>query len=339
MLPRLLTLSVLLLALSRTAHCYGDDDEGYGGGGDEGYGGGDEDGYGGGDEGGGEAPPAAGDAKELLTVDDFDAFLDDNDASVVGAFTSKDMPDPDAVKPEGWDDEEDGEWSPEVIQNPSLTAFNAITTETYGYRWAYTSAPDVLAKLKAKSDGSLFLYKSPRFLSKEHGDRPRERFPSATLTQSAVSNWLASKSQPLVGLFNSDTKERYVGRYGGAGGAKPAALVVFMNLDFEKNSKSVQYVLKRARKVAAARKGKISVAIASLDDQRYSLDDYGLAASKSSADILMGLPSGSKGVPSTLCEESAPSARLAPCRPWVAPTHPRAQPEPLEGLPWPQELA
>jgi hypothetical protein len=154
-----------------------------------------------------------------------------------------------------------------------------------------------------------------------------------------VSNWLASKSQPLVGLFNSDTKERYVGRYGGAGGAKPAALVVFMNLDFEKNSKSVQYVLKRARKVAAARKGKISVAIASLDDQRYSLDDYGLAASKSSADILMGLPAGSKGLPSTLCEESAPSARLAPCRPWVAPTHPRAQPEPLGGLPWPQELA
>ena len=49
-------------------------------------------------------------------------------------------------------------------------------------------------------------------LSKEHGDRPRERFPSAALTQSAVSNWLASKSQPLVGLFNSDTKERYVGR-------------------------------------------------------------------------------------------------------------------------------
>jgi hypothetical protein len=282
-------LHVLCLALyglalfSRTAHCQDDEDEGYGGGGDdeEGYGGGG--GYGGDEE---EAsPPPSGDAKELTSVEDFDIFLDNNDASVVAAFLAKEMPDPNAVKPDEWDDEEDGEWSPETIENPALTAFNSITADTYGYRWAYTATPEVLAKLKVKSEG-LYLFRSPRFVSKEHGDRPRERFPSSTLSQSAVSNWLASKAAPLVGLFSSDTKERYIG--GAVRGAKPAVVVIFMNLDREKNAKGVQYVLKRARKVAAARKGKISFAVANMGDSKYDMEDYGLE-SKSTADIRMGI--------------------------------------------------
>ena len=142
----------------------------------------------------------------------------------------------------------------------------------------------MLAKLKAKGDG-LYLYRSPRFVSKErtltrtltlaptqtltltltptltrtptlsqeHGDRPRERYPSSTLSQSAVSNWLAAKAAPLVGLFSSDTKERYVG--GAVRGAKPAVVVVFVNLD---NAKGMQYALKRVRKVAVAHKGTLS---------------------------------------------------------------------------------
>ena len=280
-----------LALFGRTAHCQPDDeDEGYGGGGgdEEGYGGGGgggmEGGYGGEDE-DAPPPPPPGDARELTSVEDFDLFLDDNDASVVGAFLTKEMPDPNGVKPEGWDDDEDGEWSPETIANPALTAFNSITGETYGYRWAYTTTPEVLAKLKAKSDG-LYLYRSPRFLSKEHGDRPRERFPTSTLSQSAVSNWLASKAAPLVGLFSSDTKERYIG--GPVRSAKPAVVVIFMNLDREKNAKGVQYVLKRARKVAAAHKGKLAFALASLDDGKYDMEDYGLS-SKSTSDLRMGI--------------------------------------------------
>ena len=70
--------------------------------------------------------------------------------------------------------------------------------------------PEVLAHMKAKSNG-LYLYRSPKFLSAEHGDKPRERFPSTKLSESAVRNWLNSKAQPLVGLYSSSTKERYSG--------------------------------------------------------------------------------------------------------------------------------
>lgn len=30
----------------------------------------------------------------------------------------KEIPDPDAIKPEEWDDEEDGDWIPPMVRNP-----------------------------------------------------------------------------------------------------------------------------------------------------------------------------------------------------------------------------
>jgi len=216
-----LVLTLLLLGLAGRAACqeddYGEDDFGGGGG------------YG--DEEEEEDPPSApagdGAARELSSVADLEAFMDDNDASVVGAFLEKEMPDPAAVMPEDWDEDEDGTWEAPVVTNPELAAFNSIASSLYNYRFAFSAAPDVLAKLKSKT-GGLYLYRSPKFLSAEHGDKPRERFPSTKLSESAVRNWLNSKAQPLVGLYSSSTKERYSG----------ATLVVFFNLDFEKNSKA-----------------------------------------------------------------------------------------------------
>jgi len=230
-------------------------------------------------------PPPSGEPRELLSLADFDDFTDNEDASVIAAFTDKEIVDPKAVKPEGWDDDEDGEWSAPTIEHPVLETFKSISGSSYDYRFAFTSAPEVLEKLKCKKAG-LFLYRSPKFLSKKDGDRPRERFPSDTLTESAVKNWLSAKAQPLVGLFSSSTKERYKG----------AVLVVFLNLDFEKNGQSVEYVLKRARKAAAALKkeGKpLAIAVARLSDMNYELADYGLTSTKPTADILMGLRVGS----------------------------------------------
>ena len=42
---------------------------------------------------------------------------------------------------------------------------------------------------------------------------------------------------------------------------------------------------------------------------------------------------------STLSDDTAPSASLDHLEARAAPTHPRALPEPLGGIPWPQELA
>jgi protein disulfide isomerase len=284
---RLIVMCGLLLASNVSAQdddAYDPDmDMGEGGGsdygGDDDYGGGDED-YGGEEP----PPPPPADVAELTSVQEFDDFLDNNDASVVAAFTATEIDDPDAALPEDWDEEEDGKWDTPKIENPAVGTFKEIASSVTQYRWAYSSAPEVLAKLKSKN-GGLYLYRSPRFVSKEHGDRPRERFPSASLSEATVSTWLADKAQPLVGLFSSDTKSRYLG---GTTAPKQPVLVIFLNLDFDANAKGVKYVLKRARKVAVGLKGKLSIAVAALSDMTYELADYGLE-SKSSASILMGL--------------------------------------------------
>ena len=46
---------------------------------------------------------------------------------------------------------------------------------------------EVLEKLKSKK-GGLYLFRSPKFVSAEHGDKPRERYPSDKWTESGVSN-------------------------------------------------------------------------------------------------------------------------------------------------------
>jgi len=274
---------LLLAALAlygRTAVCQEDEDyDGDMAGADDDYGGGGgEEDYGG-DDGGG-APST--DLQELTSIEEFDAFLDNADASIIGAFNVKEMPDPDAVKPEGWDDDEDGEWSAPTVENPQLASLKTIASSNYGYRFAFTTSADVLEKkLKQKSSMGLYIYRSPKFLSpdKAHGDRPRERFPSDKLTESAVGNWLAAKTQPLVGQFSSTTKDRY----------KTPTLVIFMNLDFEKNAKGIEYVLKRARKAALGLKGKLAFAVASLSEMSYDLEDYGLVSNHPGSDVLMAI--------------------------------------------------
>ena len=74
--------------------------------------------------------------------------------------------------------------------------------------------------------------------------------------------------EELVGLFSTKTNELLDAS--GAARAKPAVVVIFMNLDGGK--KRTQYVLKRARKVAAERKG-LSFAVASLEDNKHAMVD------------------------------------------------------------------
>jgi len=276
---------VLIAALAlagRTAYCQEDDEPDYGGEDDYGGEGAGED-YGG-DEDGSQNPPPSGAVDELTSVEQFEAFIDNADASVIGAFAAKEVKDPEAKIPEGWDADEDGEWEAPTIENPAVTSFNSITSSAYGYRFAVTYEPAVLAVLKQKSKSGLYLYRSPKFLSKEHGDRARERYPSDKLAADGVTNWLNAKAQPLVGQFSTTTQDRYKG----------ATLVVFMNLDFEQNAKGVNYVLKRARKAAVGYKGKLSFAVASSSDMSYELADYGLKSKSPKSEILMGIRANGK---------------------------------------------
>lgn len=82
--------------------------------------------------------------------------------------------------------------------------------------------------------------------------------------------------EELVGLFSTKTKELLDDK--GAAHAKPAVVVIFMNLDGGK--KQTQYVLKRARKVAAERRG-LAFAVASLKDSK---DDMVTGVVKSDLD-------------------------------------------------------
>ena len=237
-----------------------------------------DDDYGGEDGGdyGGEEPPPPGSSTQLTSVEQMESFLDDPDSALIGTFTAEEIIDPSAKQPDGWDDEEDGEWVAPTVPNPDLVSFKSVTGMlSGGYRVAYTVDSAVMAALKAKP-GGLYLYRSKKFLA--DGERPRERFPSGHLTESAVQNWLKAKAMPLVGMFSSMTKERY---------ALPT-LVIFVRLSFDANAKGVNYVLKRAKKVAMALQGKVSVALADLDESSFDLDNYGLT-SKSKTDVLMGL--------------------------------------------------
>ena len=81
---RVLFLSLLGLALFGGARAQYDDEEGYGG----------EGGYGGEEEPPPPPPPEdGGGGQELTSLEDFDAFLDNDDASVICAVTTKMMPD------------------------------------------------------------------------------------------------------------------------------------------------------------------------------------------------------------------------------------------------------
>jgi len=234
--------------------------------------------YGDGD--GGEMP-LINDLQELKTVEDFEKFIDNEDASVIGAFASEKMADPTSVRPHDWDDDEDGEWEAPTIDTPGLMSLKSISSSEYGYRFAYTTTPAVMEKLKLKA-GSVYLYRAPRYVSKEFGDRPRERFPGDNLTQSAASHWLSIKAQPLVGEYSSTTQDRYTS----------AVLIIYLNLDWNENTKKINYVLKRARKVADGLRGKLALAVASISSKGYELDDYGLS-SQDDSDVLMGIRAGS----------------------------------------------
>merc|ERR1719265_2705342 len=94
--------------------------------------------------------PTGGELQELKSIKDFEDFINHSDASVIGAFMSEKIDDPNSKRPSDWNDEEDGEWEPPTIDNPPVASFKSISSSLYEYRFAYTTASTVLEKLKTK---------------------------------------------------------------------------------------------------------------------------------------------------------------------------------------------
>jgi len=204
------------------------------------------------------SPPSPS-SELLIDIAAFEEFLENDDASVIGAFKSAD----------------DG----------TLADYQAVASDLqYDFRFAHSTNPAVLERVKAKN-GGVFIYRAPNFVSEKYGDRPRERFPSARLTNPAVKNWLLAKTQPLVGGYTYSSKERYLSK-------KLPVVIVFVDVNWKGNPKGTAYYANRARKVAAGYGGKLQFAMAHLSDYEFQLGDFGLEVADKVPPFTRCLPTG-----------------------------------------------
>jgi protein disulfide isomerase family A protein 3 len=195
-------------------------------------------------------------SEDLDDYEALEAFIDNEDCSIIGAFQSED--------------------------DDAFADFQGIAQSmAYDWRWAHTTDEEVLAKLKVKTS-AVFLYRSPKYISDKYGDRKRERFPSTKLSESALRIWMTKHAQPLVGQYTYTTKDRYLAK-------KVPVVIIFFDINWEKNPKGTAYFVNRARKIGTQFKGQLNFAVASIKDFDYQLSDFGLAAEDKAHDVRIGL--------------------------------------------------
>merc|ERR1719235_669693 len=217
-------------------------------------------------------------AKELTTLEEVESFIDDDHASVIGFYApdpkvegeTEDgmIPDPNAKKPEEWDDEDDGDWAAPMIKKVTAAdAFKEFAKTDYNSRFAVTSSEEVLTKYKLKN--AIVVFKPPNQVSKKYGDKKRARYGSTKINNDALKTFTEQNSVPLVGLYNYKTQ----GSYTNSG---LPIVKIFMMPDLKNNIKGTNYFLNRLRKVAKDYKGKFMFTAVSKDDYSYEIADYGV---------------------------------------------------------------
>lgn len=155
----------------------------------------------------------------------------------------------------------------------------------YDFRFAFTTSEDILAKYKYKS--AVIVFKPPRFVHEKY-DKPKARFPGSNFSNAeALRIFAREQSLPLVGQLTYSTKDRYE--------ARGIPLVkVFFDVDYELNPKGSNYYANRVRKVAVDYKGRLSFAVASINDYGYELSDYGLELEGGKKQVGVGIEDGDK---------------------------------------------
>jgi protein disulfide isomerase family A protein 3 len=174
----------------------------------------------------------------------------------------------------------------ELTNRPRRACSAAAAADAqWDYRFAFTTAEEILAKYKYKS--AVVAFKPPRFTS-EKVEKTKARYPGASLANSdALKIFLREKTLPLVGKFTYKTKERYTGR------GLPV-VKVFFDVDYELNPKGSNYYVNRVRKVAEEFADKLSFSIASLQDYSYDTADYGLSVEAGKKQVGVGIDDGRK---------------------------------------------
>mmetsp|Transcript_20237 Transcript_20237/g.24535 ORF Transcript_20237/g.24535 Transcript_20237/m.24535 type:complete len:426 (+) Transcript_20237:1-1278(+) len=160
--------------------------------------------YGMGDYGGGEPnPPPFDDITSLETLEDFiHHTADDTEigGGVLGIFEIPEFP-----------DEENAEQMEGIQESAAYQAAEAYfeaarNMHERGYRFGFSTTPELVEHFKVKG-WKIFVYLPPFYVAKEHGEKPRKRFPGATSLQSrSLETFIEANSIPLVGRITPDNE-------------------------------------------------------------------------------------------------------------------------------------
>jgi hypothetical protein len=150
----------------------------------------DEEGMGGEGMGGEDMPPAGAASEELADVAALDAFLDHDDASVIGAFKS--------------------------VEDEAFANFQQIaSTLQYDWRFAHSTDPAVLERVKAKN-GGLILFRTPRCVAWRYRYRASAKHHATSMRcigRCLPHRLSRERTRGPIGLFDSSNLLELLRRY------------------------------------------------------------------------------------------------------------------------------
>jgi len=190
-------------------------------------------------------------SKELLTVEDAEKFLNNNEHSVVGFFKSA---------------------------SSNLAAeFKKVADQlAENYRFAHTSNPDVLAKYN--HEDQVVVYQPPRLQVKLE---PVENVYGGSEKSSDIKRFIQTELHGIVGHRTMGNAQDF----------KNPLVVVYFNVDYVKDAKGSNYVRNRVIKVAQKLRDenlKVRFAISNVEEFRGELGEFGVDSPSNDRKYVLG---------------------------------------------------
>jgi len=149
------------------------------------------------------------------------------------------------------------------------------------FRFAQTSNPKVVEKFGVKAEGAplIIVQHAARYQSKLE-PQPQSIFhPSSSSSSADIASFLVNKGLSLAGILSEETLKAY--RLRGHPMVK-----LYMDVDWEKNAKGINYYLNRLRKVASKFQEKLSFVVHSFSDAMPEAKDLGFENQPGSVAII-----------------------------------------------------